>query len=129
VAAWRANGGCPAVALREGLERDLEGLVIVRDFDIVGMTILPPEANTEPVVDPDAHLASPVTPESFKSVSRRCDQVHDRGGVVELIKLSVRDRPELLGATLSGRWSIDAVEDVLRRSVAEAPYHVSRYTR
>jgi len=46
-------------------------LVIVNDLDVMGVTILPPEAHAALVVDTNTVLATPPTLEFFQAVARR----------------------------------------------------------
>jgi hypothetical protein len=46
--------------------------VVVRDFDFIGVSILPAEAGTELIVDPNAVLAASIASQSLKAISRRC---------------------------------------------------------
>jgi hypothetical protein len=51
--------------------------MIIGDFDFVGMAILPPEAYPVLVVDPDAVLSGPITPEAFQPVSGWRSKFHE----------------------------------------------------
>ena len=62
--------------------------MIVRYFDIVGVTLLPPEADAPLVVDADAMLASTVTREPFQPVSRRDTQIVQPFGDIKLNQLA-----------------------------------------
>jgi hypothetical protein len=57
--------------------------VIVDDLDLITITILPDEADTDLVIDPDAMLSLSVSLQSFQTVSRGYYQVGQLGRVVE----------------------------------------------
>ena len=46
-------------------------LVVVRDFDFLGITLLPDEAHSVLVVDPNAVLSTPAAAEAFEAITRR----------------------------------------------------------
>jgi hypothetical protein len=63
----------------------LEGpLVVVRDFDVVGIAVLPPEANPVLVVDANAVLPQAVAPQSLQAVPGRDVQLSETTDPVEL---------------------------------------------
>jgi hypothetical protein len=49
--------------------------VVIHDFDVVGVTTSPSEADPPLVVDPDAVLALPITPQQLQPVARWDPQV------------------------------------------------------
>ena len=49
--------------------------MIVRHFDLVGITFLPPEANSPLVVDADAMLSSTIARKAFQPISWRDPQI------------------------------------------------------
>jgi hypothetical protein len=59
-------------------------LVVVGDFDIVGVAAIPAKTDTVLVVDPNAMLAGAVTLEGFEAVAGRQAQVFEGGGGFEL---------------------------------------------
>jgi hypothetical protein len=44
--------------------------VIVRDFDVVGISVLPDKANSILIVDPNTVLTPPAARQPFESISR-----------------------------------------------------------
>ena len=74
--------------LKEIVKQDLAGvdrrkfssshksvLVVVNDLDIMGVAILPTEANAPLVIDTDTVLAAPSTFELLQSIARRYSQI------------------------------------------------------
>lgn len=49
--------------------------MIVHNFDIIGVPIMPPEADTPPVVDANAMLPDAIAPQSLEPVSANGSQV------------------------------------------------------
>lgn len=50
-------------------------LMVVNDLDIMGVAILPTEANAPLVIDTDTVLAAPPTSELLQSIARRYSQI------------------------------------------------------
>ena len=67
------------------------GLVIIGDFDFVGVLAVPAEADAILVIDSDAVLAPPVAFERLQVISRRKAQFAERGRGFELRELSQCD--------------------------------------
>lgn len=57
--------------------------MIVDDLYLVGIAVLPDEAKSPLIVDPDAVLALAVTPERLESVAGRYGQIAEFGGTVQ----------------------------------------------
>jgi hypothetical protein len=68
-------------------------LVVVRDFDFVGIAILPLKTNSILLVDANTVLPAPVTNQSFQAVARRDRQLPQLPNAVELGQLSPNRRP------------------------------------
>jgi hypothetical protein len=68
-------------------------LVVVRDFDFVGMAILPPETDPVLLVDANAVLPLTVSAKPFQPVARRDPQLGQVADPVQLVQLAARDRP------------------------------------
>ena len=102
-------------------------LVVVRDFDFVGIAILPPEADPKLVIDANTVLPRTVAPQALESIARRDAQFLKHPHTIELVELASYHRPEDGGTGVAGSPTVDAVEEVLRRAVSERPYHVSYY--
>lgn len=58
--------------------------VIINNLDIKSVTILPLEANSPLIVDPNAVLSRPVSAQSFQSVGRWYQQVLKCFGAMEI---------------------------------------------
>lgn len=57
-------------------------LVIIRDFNIVGVAVFPPKTDTPLVVDPNAPLTRAIPAQFFEMVGGRDSQIVDSDGVV-----------------------------------------------
>ena len=66
------------------------GLMVVCDLDVVGIPILPMEADPILIVDPDAQLAGAISPEMFQPIAGRDSQVSETGGPVDQVELPGR---------------------------------------
>src|SRR5438309_11573785 len=59
--------------------------VVLRDLDFVDIAVLPAEADSEFLVDPDAVLTVPVAVESFEPGARRRRELEQRADPVQLV--------------------------------------------
>jgi hypothetical protein len=66
--------------------------MVVDDFDILGSSLRPLEADAPLVVDPDAPLAGTVALEPFKPVGRRYTKVSDLPGGIDETQLAQSNR-------------------------------------
>ena len=66
----------------------LRRLVVVGDFDLVGIPVLPRKAHPVLFIDPDTILTCPVTHKSFQTVTRRHSQLVKTSNTIELRQLS-----------------------------------------
>lgn len=64
--------------------------VVVHDLHVGGIPFTPLEADSPLIVDPDAVLASAITPESFQPVAGWHTQIEKTLGVVQHSQLSPR---------------------------------------
>jgi hypothetical protein len=101
--------------------------VVVRDFDFVGMAILPSEPYPELLVDPDAVLLSPVPTEAFQPIPGRHFEFPNLPKAVDLVELPTDYRPKRLRAALPSGTQISAVKNVFRASISKGYYHGSYY--
>jgi hypothetical protein len=65
--------------------------VVVHDLDVVGISVTPHKTKTPLVVDPDTVLPLPLAAQGFQTVPRRCCQIAQLRGAVQLAKLSTGD--------------------------------------
>jgi len=108
--------------------QELFALVVVRNFDLICISTLPPEADSVPLVDANAHLAFSIVLQWFKPVSRLRQQVPQIHCPVELIEFPSGNNPQALRTAPSCGCGRNAIVDVLTASVMEGAYHASRYT-
>jgi hypothetical protein len=69
--------------------------MVVRDFDFVGITVLPAKTHAVLLIEPDTVLAGPITTEPFEPVPRRNLQLLQSPDPVQLVQLSAGNRPKL----------------------------------
>ena len=62
--------------------------MIIHDLNVVGVTVLPPKADTPPIIDPNAVLPSAVTRQLLEPVAGRESQVFYCFGGIENEQLS-----------------------------------------
>jgi len=62
--------------------------VVINDLDVMGVTILPVEADAPLVIDPDTVLAAPPTFELLQAIARRHAEIFERIRGVQSDKLS-----------------------------------------
>jgi hypothetical protein len=72
--------------------------MIVHDLNLIGVSLVPNEAETPLVVDPYAVLPFSITVQRFQSVSRRCRHVSQFCGTIQLPKLPPGDMLDRLKA-------------------------------
>jgi hypothetical protein len=101
--------------------------VVVRDFDLRGMFALPFEADAILIIDPNAVLASTITSQALKTISRGHCQIPQPTHPVDLIELSPSDGPQLAWAHPPCCRLVRAIESRLSALVHEGLYHVSYY--
>lgn len=101
--------------------------MVVRDFDLVGIAILPSEANPILLVNADTVLTAAVAGEAFQPVSWRDRQFAKIPYPVDLGQLSPYRRPQLARTSRPSVPAINAVEQMLGRDISEAAYHDMYY--
>jgi hypothetical protein len=95
--------------------------VIVNDFHVVGVPFPPQEADTPPVINPDAVLPRTISAKGFEPIAGRSSQIAQFRGGIQLGQLSLRDsfeRQESLDSL-----AIMETPGILR---TERPDHTSR---
>jgi hypothetical protein len=68
-------------------------LVVVRDFNFVGISRLPPKTKAILIVDPDAVLPATAAAQCFKTVPRRNREFEEIPHAIHLIQLPLSDLP------------------------------------
>ena len=102
-------------------------LVVVGDFNFMGITGLPTKADAILVIDADTMLAGPVAAETLKTVSWRYGQIAEFPHAVDLVELPPGDRPQNARTNpLSGSRGT-TVEDILGPAISKRYYHASYY--
>jgi hypothetical protein len=64
--------------------------MVIDDFDVLGAAVRPSEADAPLVVDANAVLALPVSPQGLQPVPRRNPQIAEATRDLELAKLATR---------------------------------------
>ncbi len=57
--------------------------MVINDFNFVSMTVTPSEADAPAIVDSDAVLPGPISPQGLQPIARDSRQVFQAGGCVE----------------------------------------------
>jgi hypothetical protein len=93
--------------------------MVVHDFYVVNVSLLPNEADAPLIVDADAVLANSIAFESFQSVARGHSQIHEA--------LSVVQHPQFpTGYPLHLAWQLPGPlpsPDLFRRTASEGSDH------
>jgi hypothetical protein len=104
-----------------------ERLVVIRDFDFIGINPLPAETNPILIIDADTMLTASISLKAFQSVSWWNCELAQLPNPIELCQLATDDRPKL-GWTSSPRSSaIDTIEQVFGSRVRKGAYHGMYY--
>jgi hypothetical protein len=93
--------------------------VVVHDLNVVGIASHPSEADTPPVVDPDAPLTGPIATESLETVSRWNSKVIQSDRRVELSQLAQRNSLHVCAKPANR----SPIKELLGILVTEAPDH------
>jgi len=99
--------------------------VIVRDFDLFGISILPLKAYAILLVDANTVLADSIPAQSLKTIARRDREISEIANTVELIKLTPSDRPQRFRTPRARRSRIGPVKDIFGPAIGERAYHRS----
>jgi len=92
--------------------------VIVHHLDLVGVAVLPHEADPILVVDPDAVLPLPVARERLRSVARKRAKILELRRGVDLRQLALGHTRDALKPS-----RVDTLEQRLRFRVPKGPDH------
>jgi hypothetical protein len=106
-----------------GKRRLTSRLVVIDNFDLVGMIVLPFKTDPELLVDPDAVLIFPVAPKAFQTIGRRDRELTDFSNTIYLIQLALRIRPQRSWTATSRQPGVSAIKYVLCTLVAKGFYH------
>ncbi len=104
------------------------GSVVVCNFDIVGMAILPTKAHPILLVDPDAMLTGPIPGKPLKMVAWWQGELAEISHAIELSELTSCHAPQHRRASRPSPSSLYAIEDVLSGPIDERPYHGFYYS-
>lgn len=102
-------------------------LVIVRDFDVVGIAFLPSEADPKLIIDPDAVLARAVAPQALQAISRRYAEFSESLNPIDLCEFASCCWPELYWTSLAGSIGRFTIEDVFSSTDRKGSYHGMYY--
>jgi len=67
--------------------------MVIRDFDLVGMSVDPVKTESKLIVDPHAVLPFSISAKPFEPVSRRYGKLSQISNTIELIHFPLRDAP------------------------------------
>ncbi|AOY60158.1 uncharacterized protein Dmul_33880 [Desulfococcus multivorans] len=101
--------------------------MIIDNFDLVGMAILPYKTNPELLVYPNGILIFPFTPKVFQTISRWDCEFADFSNTIDLVKLAPNNRPQVTRAATPRFPRVPAVKNVFRTLVVKGLYHISHY--
>lgn len=102
--------------------------MVISDFHPLRPLSGPGETYSILVVDSDTVLALAVSVECLQAVSRRDSERREGNDRVQLVKLALRDSPQLRGARTSCRLGVAPIEDILRPLIIERPNHPASAT-
>jgi hypothetical protein len=105
----------------------VDRLVVVRDFDVVGTAILPPEANPVLIVDADTVLSDPRTAQGLEAVTRWNRQFAQCPNPIQLRQLARYDRPQRRRTRATRSPAVDPIEEIFRRRICKMAYHAVYY--
>jgi hypothetical protein len=97
--------------------------VVVRDFDVVGIAVLPPEAHPELIVDVDTVRAATRGTQRLLSVPWRNRPLPSFPNAVELRQRPRHGRPQPRWARTARAPAVESVQKVVRGGVGERAYH------
>lgn len=86
--------------------------MVIHNFHVVGISVVPAKTNAPLVVDSDAVLASAIAFQRFEPISRRRQQLSNFCGCMKNEQLSTRDTLDVLRKS-PGNWAANI------RSVSE----------
>ena len=98
-------------------------LVVVGDFDLVGIPVLPRKTHPVLFIDPNAIVACSVAHQSFQTVARWHRQLVKISYAVELGQLSTGYGPQLNRTGSPSSPAFDTIEDIRGGLIGERPYH------
>lgn len=93
--------------------------MIISYFDTVRPAFTPSEANTVLLIDSNTVLATPITSERFKVVSRGNFQFIKRLNGIQLIQFPGGHLPKGAGTGFSSTFAIHTIEQVFRCAILE----------
>jgi hypothetical protein len=97
--------------------------MVVCNFNLVGISSLPSEANPILIVDPDAVLSPPVAAQPFQTIPWWNSKLKQVPHPVDLIELPTGNLPQIPGTGSSGSGSVGAIKDVLAAPIPERANH------
>jgi hypothetical protein len=100
-----------------------EPLVIVCDFDLVGIALLPKETYSVLLIDSNAVLTFPIPPQTLQAIPGWDLQLQKVFYTVQLIQLPPNHRPKGLWASTPRPAGIHTEEKILSGLVRERVYH------
>jgi hypothetical protein len=68
--------------------------MIINDLDELGAAVTPDEADTPPVIDPDAMLTATVAFQRLEAITGRRPEIRKPGCGIQNVELAQSDRPD-----------------------------------
>jgi hypothetical protein len=101
--------------------------VVIDNFDIVGMSVLPFETDSELFVYANTVLTFPFTPKTLQTVPRWGYKIADFSNAVYLVEFALGNHPQRARATTSRCPRVPAVKYVFCTLVVKGFYHELHY--
>ena len=102
-------------------------LVVIRDFDFVGIALLPAETDSILFIDADTVLTAPISLKSLQSVVRWHGKLSKVSDSIELRQLAADNRPQHDRTGRPRSTAIDTIEKVFGSRVRKGAYHSMYY--
>ena len=101
--------------------------MVVGDFNLLGISILPVKAHAILLIDSNAVLTNSIPPQPFKPISRRDRKLKKLAHTVELVEFVPSSLPQGFRKGLARRSRIGTIEYVFSSTVGEGTYHKLDY--
>ena len=103
------------------------GLVIVCDFNFVGIRCFPVKTYPVLIVDPDAAQSSPVAAQMFQAITGWVSQLTEIPNPIYLVELTPGGCPKGPRARAAGSRAVHTIKEIFGSSITERRYHGQYY--